>query len=654
MPLPFTIGTGRTLMWRRRIPPSVSDYLIRDDFSDADVSPLVDGSANPGPGTRDVTGALFEIIDASLRGGGQLTTPTWGDSKITYNSQSRADGLALWILAKVMSFGGIGLGWASSAAVTDPTTNGHHWISYEGYGRVSIPGKLITLSGSPDVGKLGFTRNEEYLVCVVLRAQGAFYLVSSHAAHTRTGVLNSNDYIGIPAYPDARVLWVDDTTTTTPMIPHISVEERIGPVHEPYFDDLRVKVIDEWATDAGLASFLDRFTRADSTTSAGPAYTVVNGGVGGVSSNKGYVVSNGGARCQIVNPTAMASGDGIWKWQIVVPTNTAHQWELPYRYADANNWCMVQNVSGTTIQLTQVVAGSGGVIANYPYTQQAGETLDITVITKDAMHQLYVHEAGVERAFVDWTADTASATVRAGTGQGFGSWSVAPTGFRVDNIMAIPSIVTLPADIQTGAVPHQFTVGATIATDAFTAANGTALNGRTTDTGSKTWTTVGAGWEINTNRARNTNIGGAETDFFAYVDAGVADYEVSVDVTTKPSGDRLLAGLVVRRTDANNHIFVRILIDPTQPNNHEIELWETVAGVTLDTCRQMIGVFYVDNTAYTLTVQAVGRFMHIFLGTEPIMSYVTSANLTGTGVGLYHSGADDGSSFDNFAVKALS
>jgi len=625
-------------------------FLIRDQFTTA-INPLVDAAADPGPGNRDVTGSLWKIIDGSLRGGMQPSSPTWGNSKIVYDGVTRADGVALWaILQTTDKRSDFGFGWASTTAVTDPRTDGHHWIQEDGFPRLSVPGTEMTLSGIGS-GTEGVYRNDEYLIGVVLRAQGAFYLMSSHTAHTAAGVGNSNDRPGIPAYPSARVLWVDDAATTTPMYPHISALNQIGPTHLHYIEDLRVQAVSSWATDAGIATYLDRFTRADSTTSAGSAYTVVSGGVGGVSSNKGYVVSNSGARTVIVNPSAASSGDGIWKWRVTVGSTPSQQLECFYRYVNSTNYCHVVMTS-TSIWVYINNAGSDNPIFNYPLTKSAGQVLDITINTSGAYHQMFVYEGSTQRAFVDWTADPGGSQ-RTGTGMGFGSWAVAPAGARWDDLMFTPSIITLPAEMQTGAAPHQFTVGSTLVTDDFTAADGTALAGRTTTTGGKTWAVAGTGWQINSNKARNTNVGGAGADYFAWFDSGASDVEVSVDVTFPASFDTVHAGIVIRRTDANNFLHIRFVEDPGQPFDDEIEIWETVGGTTLDTVRHQFGDVFTGSMTRTLKVQAVGRYIHCFMNNEPICSYVTSGNLTGTGVGLHHAGDDDGSVFDAFTVKAL-
>jgi hypothetical protein len=636
---------------------STSDGLsatLRDQFTTA-INPMVDGPTEPGGGStaglRDVTGSLWKIIDGSLRGGMQAV-PVWGSSKVVWTTAAgagitRADGVTLWgLIEPTDKQAHLGFGWATTTAVTDPSTNGHHWLVVEGYPAVSVPSILMYLSDQPDVGKVGAFRPTQYLVAVVLRATGAFYLISSHAAHTRTGVSNSNDYVGIPVYPQARVLWVDDATTTTPMYPHISALAINGPQHLHFLDDLRVKTISSWATDTGLATFLDRITRANSTTSIGAGWTN-DVGVFGVTSNKVHCETTAGHNVAWAN--SGLTGDGHWRCKITAPTSVANQFGFMFRRASLNNYCFLHNGGGANIVIHKNVAGAFTQITSLPFTWTAAQVYDIDIICKGNQIQVYIDND----LKLDWFADGAGSTFTSAAGFGPYCFNTTATGGRWDDFMAVPLEVTLPADLQIGARPSIFTVGSTIATDDFTAANGTAISGRTTTTGAKTWTTVGAGWEINTNRARNTNTGGAEVDFFAHIDAGQADYETSVAITTKPSGDRLLVGIVTRYVDADNHTYLRILIDPGQPTNHEIELWERTGGVTLDTCKHQLGDHYDDATAYTLTVQVVGPLLHCFLGTEPILSYVFAGQITGTKTGLYHSGADDGSSFDTFTVKAL-
>jgi hypothetical protein len=622
---------------------------LRDQFTTA-VNPLVDGATEPGTGStggsRDVTGALWKIIDGSLRGGMQPTSPTWGNSKITWDGQTRADGVALWALIQPTDRqADLGFGWASTIAVTDPTTNGHHWLVNDGYPRVSMPSKLVTLAASPDLGKSGVIRPTQYLVCIVMRAQGAFYLISSHAAHTRTGVANSNDYIGIPQYPQARVFWVDDATTTTPMYPHISALEVNGPTHLHYMDDLRVKVISPWASDAGLATFLDRITRADSTSSIGPTWTNLVGTFG-VSSNKAYCQATTGQNVATTN--SGLSGDGIWRVRITAPTTTTNQFGFAIRIVNSTNFIILHNGGGNNLLIHKCVAGSFTQLASTPVSWVAGQTYELTTITLAGRYQVYLDGS----ILFDWESinDTAHQT---GTGFGPYTFNTTAAGARWDDFMAIPSTVTLPADIQIGARPSIFTVGSTIATDDFTAANGTALSGRTTTTGAKTWTTVGAGWEINTNKARNTNINSTEVNYFAYIDAGVADYEITADITSSAVNDWFYVGFVLRRSDANNLTYFRLRMGSDQPGNDEIEIWEVTGGVTLDTVKHQLGEFYTVSTTYAVKAQVVGRFMHIFVNGEPILGYVFSGGITGTGVGLYHNSADDGSTFDTFAVKAL-
>lgn len=628
--------------------------VIRDDFTTT-VNPLVDGAAVPGPGTRDVAASSVPwfIKNAALRGGVQASSPSWSTGKLLYSAPAitRANGIAM--IADVIPIdreADMAFGWAISTGASTPLTTGHHWLVNEGYGRVSMPGKTVELH-TVGTGQFGFVRNMEYVPIVVARARGAFYLVAAH--DQQVTMPNATQPVHPPAFSSgtALLLHIDDADTTTPIYPDISAFDRNGPVDGHYIDQFYVQPVTEWESDQGLMSFLDRTVRADSNTSAGTGWTA-SGGVGGVSSNKLYVVSNTGGRTQIVRTGVASSGDSHWRWKVTVGSNPADQIECIYRYVDANNYCMVYFTS-TAVWVYVVTGGVGANLFNYPLTKSAGQVLDVCVKTYGAYHQLMIDDGTT--TFNDYAADSSNSTVRNGTGIGYGSWAVAPTGARWTDIAVAPQIVTIPQILRERVTPHDFTVGATIATDDFTAANGTALNGRTTTTGSKTWTTFGSGWEINTNRARNTNTNGAANEYYARIDAGVADYEISVDVTMPASFDTIHDGILFRYIDANNFCYARFVEDPGQPTNNEVEIWEWIGGVQLDTCKTQYGDYLAGSGTYNLKVQVVGRYVHVYVDSKPVLSYVISISdiTTGTNVGIYHAGDDDGSSFDSFSVKAL-
>jgi hypothetical protein len=624
---------------------------LRDQFTTT-INPVVDAATEPGTGStaglRDVTSAAFQILNGKLRVSG--SAGAWGDRKMVFKTAgsagyARADGLAMWTVYVPMNReADAGIGWAIADTVTTPLTTGHHWLMNDGYPRVSIPGKNVALSSVGDLAKIGAFRAVEYLIVVVLRATGAYYLVSSFAAHTRTGVANSNDYIGIPAFPDARVLWVDDATTTTPMFPHFGVLDNIGPPNGHAWDDVRVKSITSWATDAGLATFLDRITRADSTTSIGASWTN-DVGVFGVTTNKVHCQTTVGHNIAWADSGLV--GDGIWRCRITAPTSITNQFGFMFRRASLNNYCFIHNSGGDFLTVHKNVAGAFTQLQNTAFDWTGGQVYDICVITKGNQIQVYVDGTLI----YDWFADGAGSTFTTATGFGPYCFNTTAAGGRWDDFMAVPSTVTLPADIQIGQDPHIFTAGSTLLSDAFTAANGTAISGRTPDTGAA-WSVSGAGWEINTNRARNTNTNGADAGFFAYSNCGTADVEWESPILSAAAGDWIYCGALLRYTDANNWIVARLRMGADQPGNDEIEVVEMVAGVETVVLHQQFGDFYALNTTYTVKVQVVSDMLHMLVNGEPFGSLVTRVT-SGNNHGLYHNGQDDGSSFASITVKAL-
>jgi hypothetical protein len=605
---------------------------------------------DPGPGKRDVTSTGFQILNGRLRGSG--SAGAWGDRKIIFLEEdstgvARADGLALWTVYVPMNKDATaGIGWATGTGVTTPLTTGHHWLMNEGYGRVSIPGTNVALTPTGDVARMGQFRTNEYLVCVVLRAQGAFYLVSSHAAHTNTGVANSTDRIGIPQFPSARLLWIEDSDTTTPMYPHFGILENIGPPNGHAWDNLYLNEITTWQNDQGLATFLDRITRADSTSTIGPAWTNDGSAVFGVSSNKAY--------CQTVSGHSVAwadsnlTGDGIWQCKITVPTTTTNQFGFMYRRVNSTNYMIAHNGGGNNLLIHKNVGGSFTQLASIPRTWTAAQTNTWTIITKGNYSQVYIDGL----LMLDWVDDAATTTFTSADGFGPYVFNNVATGGRWDDFIAAPNILTLPEALQVGPAPHIFTAGSTIASDAFTAANGTAINGRTPDVGNA-WTTSGAGWDIQSNAARNSNVNSTDTGYYAYINCGTTDVDWEASITSPASGDWFYVGALLRFTDVNNWIVVRMRMGADQPGNDEIEVVENIAGAPVIVMHQQFGDFYALNTTYTFKVQLKGDLLHLFCNGEPFGSYIVRV-LTSNNHGMYHNSQDDGSVFNSITIKAIS
>ena len=206
--------------------------------------------------------------------------------------------------------------------------------------------------------------------------------------------------------------------------------------------------------------------------------------------------------------------------------------------------------------------------------------------------------------------------------------------------------------------PVIFTAGSTLGSDTFTDTNGTRLQAHTPTAGGA-WTEHQGTWTIQSNRATVSAAAGVNQ---ATQDASSANVECSVDVITPATftTTTLRAGIVVRRTDANNEIHARLFKDATQPGADEIELLEYIAGVGGVVHKVNLGSYFATSTTYALKVQVAADpnggddLLHVWLDGKPRISYKLSATNAGTRHGLHRDSIDDGAVFDNWVCKAVS
>lgn len=620
-------------------------YLFRDRFLTDRTAGNVDGTnAEPGPGARDVTdieSVIFALADR-LRGGGQTVSAVWGESKIVWPAISRAAGRVF--AARVLMEDGkqdLAIGFASADSIGDPTADGHAWYTAGGGLKATTPGATITIdSGTRAI------RGMMYLTIVMLDTTGATLMLSTIGNDTGAGM---NDPLGIPQYPSARVVWIDRAGSAASLYPFVSYySDILGYPNGHAIEDVRVVDVSDWGAGNALATVFDAFTRANSATSLGGNW-VADAGTWGISSNAGYVASGSGfIRAYLPNTTA--AGDGIVICDITVPTTATDFFGLMLRRQDANNFIrLFNNGSSANIYLqTWVAGGFGAAINSTAQTWVGGQTYTIVVAMVGNRYSVWVD--GVLK--MDWVTDSNSRFITA-TSNGLYAGNT-PTGARWDNFGVYPLTVTLPSEIQDGAVPLIYTAGATLASDTFTDSNGTSLSSHTAENGGA-WTLAASTWAINSNAVAGTVTIG--TTGHATQNAGSADAECSVNITVPNPVDAatvVRAGIVGRLVDTANYYQVRLFIDPSQPGEDEIEIIETIGGSGGIVHKASLADFFASGVTYTLKVQFKGDLIHVFLDGKPRISYYMPTGYpTGTNFGLYVSDTDDGCTFDNWSVKAL-
>lgn len=604
------------------------DYLLRDKFT-SDVNPLVDANASEGSGVgyRDVTGTGMYAADGRLRGGGASTN-------LCYKTASGGGG---WTRVGGRTFTAIVSPWdgdlddlyfhlAETAGGIDGyglrIVGGSSIYAYEPDGTTTL---LLQEADNPIKAvryQIGITLNE---------GEGAVYWIAAMQTYSFAGT-----EWDVPAATTARILFVSQVGTANEYFPTIRNDGTVS--ESAAWEDVRLLDISGWAGADGLAIVADRFDRSD-TTNDNANWTVDGGGTFGISGNRAYLVSSGGAQNQ-ASKNAGTDDNVI----LVVKQTTGSS-------SVGNSGVIMNRVSGTreinlapyndaSIRMDSINGGYATLSTGGPYIT-TNDTLRWVVMRQGNTYRYWVNGAPTQD-IVNPTTDSYQDSP--GTHYGISTWQGPDAGVTWDSLAVYPLLFTLPAALQTTALDTP-TVGSNLETKAFTDSNGTAL---TTHDGD--WT-VGAGtWTIQSNRASVSGSG----DLYAYLNAGQADYQVTVDVIAGTLGD-LRAGVILRRADANNMMRVRLFVDTAQADNDEIEI-ETVVGGSANVVQKCyLNNYFASAGTYELKCQVSGDMLYVYLDSVlHLVYYIPSSLSSGQGVGLYREGTvDDGATFDDFIVDSI-
>lgn len=604
------------------------DYLLRDKFT-SDVNPLVDANASEGSGVgyRDVTGTGMYAADGRLRGGGASTN-------LCYKTASGGGG---WTRKGGRTFTAIVSPWdgdlddlyfhlAETAGGIDGyglrIVGGSSIYAYEPDGTTTL---LLQEADNPIKAvryQIGITLNE---------GEGAVYWIAAMQDYAIAGT-----EWDLPAAPDARILWVSQVGTADEFFPTIRNDGTVS--ESAAFEDVRLLDISGWSGVDGMALVADRFDRAD-TTNDNANWTVDGGGTFGISSNRAYLVSSGGAQNQ-------ASKDAGTDDNVILAVK-----QTTGSSSVGNSGVIMNRVSGTreinlapyndaSIRMDSINGGYATLATGGPYLT-TNDTLRWVVMRQGNTYRYWVNGAS-SQDIVNPTTDSFQDSP--GTYYGISTYSGPDAGVTWDSLAVYPLLFTLPTALQTTALDTP-TVGSNLETKAFTDTNGTALT-----THDAEWS-VGAGtWTIQSNRASVAGSG----DLYAYLSAGQADYQVTVDVIAGTLGD-LRAGVILRRADANNMLRVRLFVDTSQPDNDEIEIEATISGSTTVVQKCYLNNYFASAGTYELKCQVEGDVLYVYLDSVlHLVYYIPSTLLTGQGVGLYREGTvDDGATFDDFIVDSI-
>ena len=176
----------------------------------------------------------------------------------------------------------------------------------------------------------------------------------------------------------------------------------------------------------------------------------------------------------------------------------------------------------------------------------------------------------------------------------------------------------------------------------FADANGTSLDAITPEVGGA-WTEQSGTWDIQTNKARATDIG---SHALAVVESGIADMLVKATLISADTNG--YPALMIRNSDST-HLWICQLHN----NLNNITLFENNAGYTT---RAEVGVAILDGTSYEMCIIAVDEQIDCFLDVGVQCSYGSAAfNKTATkhGLDLYRSAGVANDRFDNFYIHLV-
>lgn len=609
-------------------------YLLRDKFT-ANQNPLVDGNASEGSGVgyRDVTGTSFYAAGGRLRGGHNSS-----EGKIVYKPSSGVSG---WTRQGGRTF---------AAMITPDDAEGDVslWLAetagtLNGYG-IRFAGKTVyckdpngTEITALIVDSLQAAKAIPYLVGITLNEErGAVYWISTDTSYTPAGDWE------IPAYPDARILYVTTNGTFTTVHPTLWANSGFNYPGGVVIEDARLMDIADWDGADGMALVADRFNRADSSTTMGGSWAEDSGNWG-ISSNKAYTTDGGRA----------AINAGVSDYWIVTRVDVATVSNdnfgilLRRNASDATDYAYIASENTQNVYLKRWI-NNGFVDTDYSTYMAWADSTTVQFLVGANGNQVRAWFDGGNATVMQ--PDTLNDTQHQ-TGTYVGLYGDPNT--RWDYFAAYPIKIALPtATFGKGAYPKRFTVDSVdVNNSTFTGTNGTAITSYSPVTGGN-WSVMNGTWTIQSNRIEATGTG----DLATYVNSNYADVQVSVDVVTPGTVTQLRNGLILRRSDDNNFVRVRLFQDDvSQLNQDEIEILETIGGSGAVVHKCYLSDFFLTNTSYTLKVQVQGDELLVMLNNVTHIRTIlsNSALLSGTGFGIYREDAAANTGFDNFSVQKL-
>jgi hypothetical protein len=166
--------------------------------------------------------------------------------------------------------------------------------------------------------------------------------------------------------------------------------------------------------------------------------------------------------------------------------------------------------------------------------------------------------------------------------------------------------------------------------DDFVGTNGTAVESRATNIGTKTWTTNAAGaFTLNgSGKAVTTIQANGNSNVF---DAGVSDFTASCAMSSYSPDNNLcvIAVLMFRYVDANNYWGIQV-----DPRYNRVTLYNKQGGTQFDQMYIADGTV-VNNAVTAVRIDCIGPNITVWINGVQISSLVSTFNQTATKCGIY-------------------
>ena len=545
---------------------------------------LFSGSISGSWATTDTEGMLSVVNDRALFGGGKAS-PAWGDPGLVYGPLNRSAVGAFTALIRLTNNSDDGPRVSLSPSATDAAATGAGSLTFD------YPDTYGAWKTNRQRG-----RAIDYLFTVVPRPGGGFWCFLSGGEY--------GDFV------EATLVGISDTEADATLYAHVANRNSVFHVDNATVLDtnsLPAALTTRFGPARGADDFGSGTTLSGRSTPYGSKAWTVASGTAGISGGDATLATgtvaqfDAGGACRVVEATLTRSDAGSRALLYFRGDGTdAGSWRVKLE----NDRISVHNAGGLVEQT--------GAIA---FTEDVAYRIRVV----DWLDYFEVHVDGT--AYAQITSSTGSGNTQVGVGCENGAGLCA-------EVACYPAVHELNADFgpYTSVPAGQ---GAALSTDAFTAADGTALT-----TYGASWTVHTGTWEINTNRARMTTAGVSGVATRSTGTAG-ANHEVTAAITLPSTTPAYpidwFAAVFARRSASDSYLMARLLYQDT---SNEVELWEhngasqTLIGYT------NLGVGEVaPSSTHTLALAVYGPEAAAYFDGALVVQATTTV-LTGSAAGM--------------------